>query len=176
MFKTDLTTLKICDSMVGRSSKGKGRLKHLLLHLEQLHVVSHQQWHSGMVSWALPHAGDQKQVKARREWGVVSLILSHPHTQKWRFILASYGYLRPETYHQHRNHLTGKCLHTWFRWKKWCPLSEWISEHLTYAKDFLLKSVKHFGIYLCQCLPLFCWAWRPLLGLFSFSLECPGSL
>lgn len=61
--------------------------------------VSHQQWHSGMVSWALPHAGDQKQVRARKEWAVVSLILSHPHRQKWRFILASYGCLRPETYH-----------------------------------------------------------------------------
>lgn len=70
-----------------------------------------------------------------------------------------------------RSHLTGKCLHTWFRWKKWYPLSEWISKPLTHAKDFLLKSVKHFGIHLCQCLSLFCWAWRLLLGIFFFPLN-----
>lgn len=71
-----------------------------------------------------------------------------------------------------RNHLTGKCLQMCFRWKKWCPLSEWISEHVTYAKDFLLTSIKHFEIRLCQCLPLFCWVWRLLLGLFfSFPLN-----
>lgn len=65
-----------------------------------------------------------------------------------------------------RNHLIGKCLHMWFRWEKWRPLSEWISEHLTYAKDFLLMPIKHFGIHLCPCLLLFCWVWRLLLGLF----------
>lgn len=167
IFKTDLSALKTRDSMVERRSKGKGWLKHLFLHLWGLHVASHQWWLSGMMSWALPHAGNQKHVKARREWGVVSLVLPQtpPHTQKIGFIFAAYGYLRPETYHQHQQPFDWQMLaHTW--WKKWWPLSEWISEHLTYAKDFLLTSLKHCEIHLCQCLPVVCWVWRLLLGLF----------
>lgn len=139
---------------------------------------------SGTQAWCPGHYPMQvtknKSKQGGRQWAAVSLTLSQTplHTQKLRFILASYRCIRAETYISIRNHLTGKCLHMWFRWKKWSPLSEWISEHLTYAKDFPLTSIKHFEICLCLCpcsaesrdfcLDFFLFPWMPWITVATF--------